>query len=149
MRSSSWAALLQHIPPEKQDDLMLVTKSGQEINVNNILRIDQEFVAFRGRLAASQDAGRLFFVPYSNIDYFGYQKPIKESDFQEMFGSFSLPDPPPANGEAAAPAAGSRNPPAIKSAVLERFRSRSGTTGAAAGTPLAPSAHAQRSAADG
>lgn len=152
MRSSSWVALLQHIPPDKQDGLMLVTKSGQEININNILRVDQEFVAFRGRLSASQDAGRLFFVPFYNIDYFGYQKPIKDTDFQDTFGSFALPDSAttPAHGEPAAPSSGSRGAPAIKSSVLERFRSRSNTmVGTALGTPLAPSASSPRPNGDG
>jgi hypothetical protein len=155
MRSASWAALLRHIPPEQHHQLMLVTKAGQEININNVLRIDEEFLAFRGRLAASQESGRLFFVPYSNIDYFGYQKPIKDSDFQETFGNFESVAPAaeptaPATAAPVASAIGTRGGPAIKSAALERFRSRSSTViGSAVGTPLAPGTNGSRPPADG
>src|SRR5437763_2566346 len=98
MREVSWATLLRHIPPEQQDGLMLITRAGTEITVNNFLRIDDEFVAFRGRLSGSQDAGRLFMVPYANIDYLGTQRPLKDSDFQETYGHLVMPEPAPSEG---------------------------------------------------
>src|SRR5262249_28473370 len=131
MREVSWATLLRHIPPEQQDGMMLITKAGTEITINNLLRIDHEFVAFRGRLAGSQEGGRLFIVPYDNIDYLGTQKPIKDSDFQETFGNLVMPEPaaialedpvPPLAPSAPMPSG--RTVSTIKSAVLERFRSR-------------------------
>ena len=147
MQASSWAALLRQIPPEQHDQLMVVTGSGVEIALNNILRVGAEFVAIKGRLAGSQDAGRVFFLPYSNIDYFGFQKEVKESEFEALFGTLlgpasgatpaaatagaaekpvesaapvpATPPPPTLPGRAAAP---------IKSAVLEKFRSRLGSS---------------------
>lgn len=137
MREFSWTVLLRFIPPEQQDGLMLITKSGTEITINNVLRIDHEFFAFRGRLSGSQDAGRMFLMPYSNIDYLGSQRPIKDADFEEMFGKMVMPDPgegPQAKEDApvhtsSAPSS-PRTPVALKSAVLERFRSRGGASNA-------------------
>jgi hypothetical protein len=135
MREVSWATLLRHIPPEQQDGMMLITKAGTEITINNLLRIDREFVAFRGRLSGSQEGGRLFMVPYDNIDYLGTQKPIKDSDFQETFGNLVMPEPatiavedPIAPVAPSVPLAVGRTASAIKSAVLERFRSRSASS---------------------
>jgi hypothetical protein len=157
MHSSVWVALLRHIPPDQQDRLMLVTAGGTEIAIGGLLRIDRDFVAIKGRLSGSQDAGRVFFIPYDQIDYFGFQKPIKESEFHELFDDLALsngvpapspapvvaaapePAPAPAALAPAAPAAATSaaerpataDSPAshvrlpIKSAVLERFRSRS------------------------
>lgn len=148
MKSSTWVALLQMLPPEQYNKLMFVTTAGIEIALQTILRIDQEFVAIKGRLAGSQDAGRVFFLPFSRLEYLGFQYAVKETEFQEMFGNLVIDDAPageipagavPPAGPAlpGAPAAivgPGRTPTPIKSAVLERFRSR--TT--AAGTTLRP-----------
>jgi hypothetical protein len=93
MRSSVWAALLRQIPPEQHNTLMLVTMSGIEITLQNILRIDDEFLAFRGRLAGSQDAGRLYFIPLNNIDYFGFSRAVKDEEYAEIFGNLQVPPP--------------------------------------------------------
>jgi hypothetical protein len=146
MHSSAWVALLRHIPAEQQNELMLVTAGGVEITIQTLLRVERDFVAFKGRLSGTQDAGRVLFVPYVRIDYFGFQQELKESEFHERFSGLTIPEvePQPAapvapsqelpepepealpEPGAAAPAAG-RTP--IKSAVLERFRSRSSSVG--------------------
>jgi hypothetical protein len=146
MHSAAWVKLFQHIPLSEQAKLMLVTASGMEISIQCLLRIDPECVALKGRLAGSQDAGRVFFIPYSNIDYCGFQQPVKESDFHELFGNLELPSTEPtaepaevASPSEARPAAkpvappetpksSLRNPLTIKSSVLEKFRSRSSTS---------------------
>jgi hypothetical protein len=147
MHNSAWVKLLSHIPANEQSKLMLVTTSGTEIAIQNFLRIDPECLALRGRLAGSTEAGRVFFMPYAHIDYFGFQQPVKESEFQELFGNLeplgAVPPAAPAAAEAsasiepssAAQPAAARNPPTIKSTVLEKFRSRSITN---PGTQLRP-----------
>lgn len=137
MHDVAWVKLLRHIPPGEQSNLMLVTTSGTEIAIHALLRIDPECLALRGRLAGSTDAGRVFFVPYSHIDYFGFQQPLKEAEFRELFDNLELlaPDSPDASFTAPDPAASPpsalfsppppRSPQAIKSTVLEKFRARS------------------------
>ena len=155
MQSAAWVKLFRHVPAEEQGKLMLVTTSATEIAIQCFLRIDPECIAVKGRLAGSQDAGRVFFVPYSHIDYLGYQQPLKESDFHDVFGSLELPGAaavvelsaaadaastePDNSPEPAVPngtsAPGVRNPLAIKSTVLEKFRARSLTN---PGTTIRP-----------
>lgn len=133
--------ILRHIPAAEQGKLMLVTISGTEIAIQCFLRIDPECLAFKGRLAGSTDAGRVFFVPYCNIDYFGYQQPLKESDFHDMFGNLELAKAAPSEAEPSAappePPEPPRPSPIIKSVVLEKFRARSLSS---AGTTMRPPA---------
>jgi hypothetical protein len=93
MQSIAWAALLRHIPAEAHERLMVVTRGGTEIAIQSLLRIDHEFVAIKGRLAGTQDAGRVFFLAYDQIDYVGFQLPIRDSDFQQLFGGLVMPEP--------------------------------------------------------
>jgi hypothetical protein len=144
MHDAAWVKLLRHIPANEHSNLLLVTTSGREIAIQCLLRIDPQSLALRGRLAGSTDAGRIFFVPYQHIDYFGFQQALKEAEFHELFGSLeSLSAEPPAAApgpsEPAVPPPADLTPPrtplAIKSAVLEKFRSRSNTN---PGTQLRP-----------
>jgi hypothetical protein len=141
MQSSAWGSLLRHIPAEQQNRFMLVTDGGAEIAVQSFLLIEREFAAIKGRLSGTQDIGRVFFVPYAKIDYFGFQQEVKESEFNEMFATLTIPDeagisksnsngcaPSPeelalAQDQLARSGATSRSG-IIRSEVLERFRSR-------------------------
>jgi hypothetical protein len=158
MHSATWAALLRHIPKDIHDKLMMVTTGGSEIAIQAILRIDGEFLALKGRLAATQDAGRLFFLPFAQIDYLAFQQAVKDSEYEEWFGGLVIPaaadgqaeqGAEPTLAEVAAPqrgatstgdstasaspaeaASGSKTVnPVVKSVVLERFRSRGQTSG--------------------
>lgn len=152
MRNQTWVVLVKYLSPEVQPRLMLVTVGGQEISMQSILRIEQDFMVVKGRLSGSQDAGRVFFVPYAQIDYLGFQNPVKDEEFNEIFRNLVLPegaedplpiptatstgtsDPglTPATPAGSSPASYSSLPrpngsgprPAIKSVVLERFRAR-------------------------
>jgi hypothetical protein len=166
MQNEMWAWLLRRVPVEQHNQLMMVTGSGTEIAVQALLRVESDFVAIKGRLAGSQDAGRVFFIPYANIDYFGLQRDVKETEFDAIFGDGSLsaslpaavaapattavapaaalPAGPAATSPAEAPASASvsqKTPLPLKSEVLERFRSRiAGATPTLSGPPRPPDA---------
>lgn len=163
MQSSAWAVLLRSIPAEKVQSLSLVTTGGTEVALQGILRLEREFVAIKGRLAGSQDAGRVYFIPYTNIDYVGTQIEVKEAEFEAMFGHLDLsaaapaPEAPavvraPSAPAPAAPAAVNDNTPLpgtgpsvvpIRSAVLERFRSRNFSAAGIAARPSVNGADSQ------
>jgi hypothetical protein len=147
MRGCAWATLLRCIPPEQHNILMVVTRCGTEIALQNILRLDDEVLAIRGRLAGSQDSGRLYFVPLDNIDYFGFNRMVKDEEYAAMFGNYQSPplvqpappqavQPPPLVQDMpteSEPSESSLTPSPsmplkaalpIKSAILERFRAR-------------------------
>jgi hypothetical protein len=160
MQSELWQWVFGRMPAEQYNQIMLVTRSGIEIAVQALLRIEPEFVAIKGRLTGSTDAGRVFFIPYENLDYFGIERDVKEEEFDAIFGTGSLtaaaqprvsarpepavpdPDPDPELDPSPAEATVSvtvsqKTTVPLKSEVLERFRSRS--SGSANGTTLRPS----------
>ncbi|HLN28038.1 MAG TPA: hypothetical protein VK395_09845 [Gemmataceae bacterium] len=69
-----------------QDSLMLMTTIGMEISIQNVVAMEQEHMVIRGRLAGTADMGRVFFVPYDQINYLGFQKEMKQSQIQALVG---------------------------------------------------------------
>lgn len=137
MQAQTWIALFRHIRPEQQSLFTIITANGTEFTVQNFIRLEPEFMIVKGRLAASQDAGRVFFVPYDTIDSFSYTNPVRDSDVEEHFGKLTFAAPMPAQATPVdepppvrpslldqptpvPPGSGPR--PAIRSEVLERFR---------------------------
>jgi hypothetical protein len=109
MQSSAWIALLQRIPPDQHDSLAIVTTSGIEISIQDILRTEAEYLVIRGRLSGTTDAGRVFFIPYCQIQYVGFQKEVRVAQILAIYG-----EAPPA--EAAKPKADAASP---ESAAVE------------------------------
>ena len=147
MLNIAWGTFLRHLPPALQDGLSVKTRGGTEVSIATILRIDHELFAFKGRLSGTQDTGRVFFIPYDQIDHLYYVKEVREEDFKSAFDSLLMPDPLAGTPfqetttlqnspsvretpvvEEAVPAATRPAPVPLKSAVLERFRSRTGSS---------------------
>jgi hypothetical protein len=142
MQGSAWVSLLRLLPPEHLDKLILITVNGIEIYLQGILRTDPEYLTVRGRLAASTEGGRVFFLPYDQICLIGFRDGIPEAKVQEMLGaapagstnglSHASDAALPADANAASPVSESSKSsrtslqPA-KAALLERLRrARSG-----------------------
>src|SRR5262245_25625478 len=92
MQNLTWFALLQRIPPAQHDNLLILTSTGTEIAIQGILRMEEEYLVVRGRLSGTTDAGRVLFLPYNEITFLAFQKPIKEKDVYAIYGE----DGPPA-----------------------------------------------------
>ncbi len=91
MDSRAWVELLERIPSAQHDNLMLVTVGGTEISIQGILQMQGESLVLRGRLSGSTDTGRVFFVPYRQIDYMGLIKALPEADVLTLLG-LPVPD---------------------------------------------------------
>jgi hypothetical protein len=106
MQADLWKALLRRVPAEQMDNLVLMTAQGTEINVQAVLRMEEHWMVLRGRLAGSNDGGRIFCLPYEHIDHAGFQRPLSDEQLQAIFGGAPAapPPPPPEVSEAVAPA---------------------------------------------
>jgi hypothetical protein len=144
MQSAAWKAIFNRIPREHHEILMVVTSIGIEINVKSIQLLEPDYVVIRGRLGGTTDAGRVFFVPYDQINYLTFNKEIKEEQVAEMLGTEAPPPRAPipdgegilqAAAEAAAatakeepapppPPEPAKTAPPGKMALLERIRAR-------------------------
>src|SRR5262245_56543250 len=104
MQGAAWIALMQQIPESYHDKLTLVTVSGTEICLNVLVRLEDEYMLIRGRLAGTTDTGRAFFIPYDQITYLGFQQSIPEAELRAIYGD--KPEPAvaaPAEPTAVAP----------------------------------------------
>jgi hypothetical protein len=70
--------------------LTLVTRIGQEFSVQDVFRIEENYIVIRGRLGGTIDGGRVIIIPYSEIHYLGFQKPMKAADLTAIFGGEPL-----------------------------------------------------------
>jgi hypothetical protein len=162
MQSGDWIALFHRIPRGEHDNLAVTTIAGVEIAVQTILRVEPAYVLVRGRQTGVTDCGGFFFVPYAQILFLGFQKPVNEAVLRAMYGErradealATAPPPspvepaaaaevsaPPAPAQPAAPAATAPAAPAAnksgvmnKAALLERLRSRRSEPGAQPSRP--------------
>ncbi len=119
MQADVWKALLLRIPAEQMDNLMLMTAQGTEINVQALLRMEEEWMVLRGRLAGSNEGGRTFVLPYEHLDHVGFQRPLSDAQVQALFGAApaAVPAPPPPAAPADATVAAPPPPPAPEPAA--------------------------------
>lgn len=85
MHGEAWMSLLRKIPRNLHDTLMLLTTIGTEFSIQQIVRMEDDFLVIRGRLAGSSDAGRAFFIPYDQINYLGFSRAMQENQLNAFF----------------------------------------------------------------
>jgi hypothetical protein len=90
MQAGAWTAFLKRVPLELHDVLMLMTTIGMEISVQNVVCVEEDHVVIRGRLAGTTDMGRVFVIPYDQINYVGFQKAMNEAQIRALFGDNCL-----------------------------------------------------------
>ena len=141
MRSADWIALIKKLPPEAHNQLVVTTVGKTEVIVQSFLMLEGECLVLKGRLAASQDTGRLFFVPYDQIDTIAFLRAVPEEEFRTWFDEPSVPAteavPVETNGSDKGNGSNGSNPRTQapnRAALLERVRART-TMG---GTSLTP-----------
>ena len=146
MDNLAWVAILRHIPADKLGQFTIIITGNIEITLQSLLRLESEFAVLKGRLSGSQDAGRVFFVPYCHMINLGTLYPIKDEEYEALFGTLVIPTSAPAlaapiivpspapmaeptavngsNGQhgLTQPDSGVRT--SIRSEVLDRFRAR-------------------------
>jgi hypothetical protein len=113
MQNSAWIALLRRVPPDQHNILAIVTIVGIEINVQDIWRLEEDHVVIRGRLAGTTDMGRVFFVPFNQISYLGFQKEVKEPQLRAMYGEGPAAEVVEQKSDALSPAPAEPQPPTV------------------------------------
>jgi hypothetical protein len=104
----AWIAIFRRIPADLQDGLSLGLTTGAEIVVQKILKLDPDFMMIRGRVAGTQDTGRVVFIPYGQLTYVAITRDLKDAEVEAIFGKGAPPaanDLPPAAAAAPEPVA--------------------------------------------
>ena len=129
MQSASWIGLLKLIPPAEHNSLLLVTSVGTQITIQDVLRLEPDYAVIRGRLAGTTETGRVFFIPYGQMNHLCFQKEVKEALIRRIYGepepepapqvaSVESCSPVPAEAEAVNPATPVPSPPKPSEPVL-------------------------------
>lgn len=115
MQPSSWLALFKRMPQSQHDNMSLVTSIGVEVALQQIIRLERDFMVVRGRLTGTMDTGVVIMLPYDQITYMNFIKRMPDEEVNELFKNFQAPP--------AAPAAVSYQPvPNAQAAPVDDFR---------------------------
>jgi hypothetical protein len=119
MHTSAWIALIRQFPQSVHNNLTFITRIGREVSVQNIFRIEPDYIVVRGRLSGTTDEGRVFILPFDEMHALGFQKPMKEHEFEAVFNGLDpkqAVDPKAAETEQAAAASPEPQEPPPKAA---------------------------------
>jgi hypothetical protein len=87
MQDASWIALFRRIPVNLHDGIALTLSTGAEVVIQQIVKLDSDCVVVRGRLAGTQDNGRVVVLPFSTLASFNFTRHMSEAEVDAIFGS--------------------------------------------------------------
>jgi hypothetical protein len=102
MQNGGWVELLRLVPEKLHDNLIVMMADGSEIAVQDIIRLEPEYVVLRGRAAGSSDTGLAFFIPYERIVFMRLLRPVAEDVVYGLYG-MTPPERKPVEAPPAAP----------------------------------------------
>ena len=128
--NQAWIGMFRRIPTNLHDTLSLGLTTAAEIVVQRIVKLEPDFMIIRGRLAGTQDAGRVVVIPYSELTFVAVIRDLKESEIEAIFGKgapAAVADMPtlPAGEESAAEASVVEVEPAAKAPKKPEAMSKS------------------------
>lgn len=85
MQSALWVRFLRQTPVELRQRLTIVTNVGAEIAIQNIVQMTDDYLVLRGRLAGTNDTGRLFLVPFDQITYVNSQDELSDDRIRSLY----------------------------------------------------------------
>jgi len=86
MTNVEWVEMLSVIPPDQQNQIVVILHNGCEVMVETIARIEANFLVIRGRVGGTIEEGRGFFLPFSQMLYMRIEREVKISELKGMFG---------------------------------------------------------------
>src|SRR5262245_46355197 len=134
MQNHDWIELFRLIPAEQHNILVLTTLSGVDLSIDTIIRTESNYLVFRGRVCGNTDEGRVFFLPYRQIDFLQINRQVKEAEVRELFGG-----PTEEPSEAAAEPVDALSTPGTYTATSPKSgQFPAVSTGSSPGVPVAP-----------
>ncbi len=91
MQGPSWITLFRRIPANLHDGLILTLGTGAEVVVQKLVKLDTDVVILRGRMAGTQDSGRVVILPYCHLIAINFARRLSEADVDTIFGKNTQP----------------------------------------------------------
>lgn len=86
MESNSWIPLFERIPASLHDSVALVLTTGSELVMQKLVKLDTDFIILRGRMAGTQDTGRVIVIPYSQLVAVALTRRVSDAELAAMLG---------------------------------------------------------------
>lgn len=142
MNAPGWIDFLRGVPSAYHSELTLVTMAGNEIAVQTVMHVADDYLVIRGRVTGRTESAGFFMIPLDRVAYVGFAKGIKEQEIAALFGvagpadagaARAAEEPTRVEPAAAAAEPGVNGPaakpgPVDKSGLLERLRARRSLT---------------------
>ncbi len=90
--NQAWITMFRRIPATIHDGLTVGLRSGAEIAIQTILKLDPDFIIMRGRLTGTQEGGKILLVPYAEMTVLSLLRPLKDPEVEEIFGKGDPPE---------------------------------------------------------
>ena len=119
MRREEVAELLQRIPPIDIPKAVLCLRSGYNITIDYVYRLESTYLVVRGREAGTNDDGRGFFVPYEEVSYLKIDRAVKINELRKMYGEPVVADEDGGEIESAPAAASGEGPKPLPSPAMD------------------------------
>jgi hypothetical protein len=91
MQGTSWITLFRRIPANLHDGLILSLTTGSEVVVQRFIKLDPDVMLLRGRMAGTQDSGRVVILPYSYLVAINFTRRIGDAEVETIFGKNTQP----------------------------------------------------------
>ncbi len=89
--NEAWIAMFRRIPASLHDTLAWTLRTGTEIVIQRILKLEPDFAIVRRRVSGTQDAGRVVLIPYAQLTFVSITRPLKDAEVEAIFGTSTPP----------------------------------------------------------
>jgi hypothetical protein len=114
--NEQWISMFRRIPADLHDTLVLELRTGTELVLQGIIKLEPDFMIIRGRVSGTQDSGRVVMIPYGEIAYLAVTRILKDPEVEAIFGKGAPPAvtalPAAATDASATTPAGTQSDPA-------------------------------------
>jgi hypothetical protein len=86
MQGTNWVQFFSRIPVNLHDCLALTMSTGAEIVLQRIVKLDEDFAVVRGRMAGTQDGGRVVVIPYNMMVSVAFNRRMMDKEVYAIFG---------------------------------------------------------------
>jgi hypothetical protein len=94
MLEAGWLQIVSRIGVENLDNVSLITVTGNELVIQSVFRLEHDFMIVRARTSGTMDTGRCIVLPYAQVDFLAFNKPMSEEAVQKLFdGPFQASAP--------------------------------------------------------
>src|SRR5687768_10997312 len=89
--NEAWISLIHRIPGNLHETVVLGMRTGIELVMQKLLRLEPDFILMRGRVSGTQDNARILMVPYCELSYVALTRALKDPEVEAIFGKSTPP----------------------------------------------------------